>query len=122
MSRTGFAGISQKNFKKLEGVVDVFLVVNPSSMYKSFIPINGTEPLNSALIDNTSMRYVVFGDRVKFVKKIPFVPCFTVDGCEFIFPFTKSFIFKSLNKKEKLDMVDTMGGDLEFTFFQIVSR
>ncbi len=122
MSRTGFAGISQKNFKKLDGVVEIFLVVNPSSMYKSFIPVNGTEPLNSALIDNTSMRYVVYGDRVKFLKKIPFVPCFTVDGYEFIFPFTKSFILKSLNKKEKLAVSDSMGGDLEFTFFQIASR
>lgn len=122
MARNFFTGLNSSNFKKLKGNVEIYLIVNPSTFYKTFLPIQSTEPLMPVVLDNTSSRYVIFGQSVQLLKRFPFVPCLCVDDLEHTFPFPRQFILSKLNKKEKKIMENMIGHGDDYTFFQVMQR
>lgn len=122
MGRNFFTGLNSSNFKKLKGSVEIYLIVNPSTFYKSFLPIQSTEPLMPVVLDNTSSRYVIFGQSIQLIKKFSFVPCLCIDNLEHTFPFPKQFILSKLTKKEKKVMENMLSSGDDYTFFQVMQR
>jgi len=122
MARNFFTGLNSSNFKKLKGCVEIYLIVNPSTFYKTFLPIQSTEPLMPVVLDNTSSRYVLYGQSVQLIKRFPFIPSLFIDDLEHTFPFPKQFILSKLTKKEKKIMEDMIASGDDYTFFQVMQR
>ncbi len=119
MPKTFFTGLSTSNFKKKSAVVEVYLVENPNfSSKKLYVPVAGSEALTPAIYDNTTLQYVLFGEKIVLLKKFNFAPSLVIDGMEYMFPFPKDYILKKLSKNEK----ETLGDPISFDFFQTVVR
>jgi len=116
MPRNFFVGLGPTNFIRKTGIVEIYVIKNPSSHNKLYIPISGTEALTPAIHDNNSLRYVLYGEDILLLKKFPFVPSIKIDNFEMIFPFPKDYVIQKLTKKEK----ENINLDQPFELFQTV--
>ena len=115
-------GITKKNFIKVPARTEIYLVVEPSSVYKHLIPIAGTEPLSPAVVDNTCLQYVVYGKKIELIKVLNFVGCLEIDRQRHLFAFPEEFIISKFTKKDKERFDSILDGEKNYNFFQIVTQ
>jgi hypothetical protein len=113
-------GITKNNFSKISCVVEIYVIVRPSSMMRHMLPIAGTEPLTPALVDNTILQYIVYGDKVELLKIIDYAVVMEINKQKFTLPFLDDFILKKLSKKEKNKLDQIIENKPDYSFFQIM--
>jgi len=121
MSEFFFTKLSRKNnFEKIPAKVEIYALFNPASNYKHFIPMVGSIPLSSVVIDNTTYKYCVFAEKIMLIKTFDYVPCFKVDKFSTVFPFPNNFIFSKLNSYQRNILLNTSHSceSREVEFFQ----
>lgn len=122
MSEYFFTKLSRKNnFFKEPAKVDVYAIINPDIDYKNFIPILGTIPLSLCVIDNSTNKYVISGQKIVLLTSFNYVPVFKVDNFATVFPFPYEFILSKLTKSQK-SILDTLKKECstnKLEFFQI---
>ena len=118
MVQQSFYGINKSNFVKNNGSIEIYAVINPNSNIKNFLPMAGTEPLTPIVADQSILKYVVFGEKLFLIKKIPYVIKLQVDGFSTFIPLPENYVYKSLSKKEKIILAEE-AQDKKFTFVQL---
>lgn len=113
-------GITKNNFSKISCAVEIYVIVRPSSMMRHMLPISGTEPLTPALVDNTILQYIVYGDKVELLKTIDYAVVMEINKQKFTLPFLDDFILKKLSKKEKNKLDQIIENKPDYSFFQIM--
>jgi len=112
-------GITKNNFVRLPAPTEIYLIVKPLSFRKNTIPVAGSEPISSAVFDNTTLNYVLFGEQVVLLKRFDFTPCIRINEQNFIVPFPHDYIIKKLKKKERCKFDEALLHTKEYTFFQV---
>jgi hypothetical protein len=113
-------GITKKNFTKTSCSVEIYVIVRPSSLLRHMLPIAGTEPLTPALVDNTLLQYVVYGDKVELLKTMDYAVVMEINKQKFTLPFLDDFILKKLSKKEKNKLDQIIETNQDYAFFQLM--
>jgi hypothetical protein len=110
-------GINKKHFIKCSGTTEIYAVIDPQNIEKNYVPVSGSEPLTPVVIDNTSLKYVIFSENVFLIKKIPFVISLKIDSFKIYLPFPEEYIRKKLNIKEKALLHEYENKQIQF--FQV---
>jgi hypothetical protein len=118
MAQQSFYGINKSNFIKVAGATEIYAVINPSSDNKNFIQMSGLIPLTPVVADQSLLKYVVFGEKLFLIKKLQYVIKLQVDNFSTYMPLSENYVYKNLNKKEKL-LLAKEAGDKKFTFVQL---
>jgi hypothetical protein len=112
------------SFEKHDGRTEIYLVMNPNSDSKVFLPVKDSVPLNPVVIDNTNHCYTLFADQIFYLKSFDFILSLSCSDtnifyCKLALP--TEYIMNSFTDEEKENFYRILqnANNKRYEFFQV---